>query len=431
MCVTVDLPLSEKQVESIRHATGRVNVWEGSIRAGKTLASLLAWLIWVADAPHGGELVVVARTRESAYRNIFSTLEDTTVFGDVSQHVHYTSGAPTAHVLGRTVHVFGASDAKAEKALRGMTVVGAYVDEITVLPADFFTQLLGRMSPPGARLFGTTNPDNPAHWLKRRFLDRIEELPDWRSFHFRMRDNPTNTAEFIAATEREFTGLWYRRFILGEWVAAEGAVYDMWDDNRHVIAWSDLPPMRRLLAVGVDFGTTNPSSGVLIGLGLDTDPYGQAVGARLYAVDEWRHDPAVVNRRMTNADQSAALREWLHADHLPYPTSLAPEWVFVDPAAASFSVQLQADGISNVRPADNTVSYGIGTVASLLSADRLLISDRCQGLIQEITGYSWDPAWTLRGEDKPIKVADHSLDAMRYAVTTTESVWRPILARYL
>ncbi len=402
-------------------------MWEGSIRSGKTLGSLLRFLIFMAAAPHGGQIVVIARTRDTAARNVFAPLQDEDLFGSTAKHVHYTPGAPSGTILGRTVYVIGASDAKAEKVLRGLTVAGAYVDEITVIPEEFFTQLLGRMSVKGAQLFGTTNPDNPAHWLKRRFLDRLDQLPDWRRFHFTLKDNPSLTAAYIESISREFTGLWYRRFILGEWVAAEGAIYAMWDETQHVIAWDDLPPMRRLLAVGVDYGTTNPTAAVLLGIADQLDQYGRRTGSTLYAIDEWGHNPAQTSTRLTDQELSAGLRAWLNGPHLPHKTGLEPEWLFLDPAAASFKVQLQADGIPNLRDADNTVGYGISTVASLLSAGKLLIADRCTSLLQEIPGYSWDSKFTDKGEDKPVKVADHWLDALRYSIVTTETVWRPLI----
>lgn len=409
-----DLPLSDKQLTSLRQSTGRVNLWEGSIRSGKTIASLIRWLIYVADAPLGGSLVVIARTRDSAGRNVFGPLQDTALFGSLAHQVHYTAGAPTAKILGRTVHILGASDAKAEKVLRGLTVAGAYVDEATVIPEEFFTQLLGRMSVPGAQLFGTTNPDNPAHWLKRKFLDRLEKLPDWRRFHFTLHDNPSLTAEYVASISTEFTGLWFRRFILGEWVAAEGAIYDMWEPKRHVVPWTELPAMERLLALGLDYGTTNASAGLLLGLG----------DGRLWLVDEWRYDPSQAQVRLTDAQLSESLRAWLDKPHLPYPSTLRPEWVPLDPAAASFRVQLHNDGVSGLVNADNDVAYGIPLVASLLGAGRLKVTDRCAGWIGEVAGYSWDPKQTAKGHDAPLKVADHSLDAGRYAITTTESLWR-------
>ncbi|GAA4871734.1 phage terminase large subunit [Saccharopolyspora cebuensis] len=204
------LPLSACQLESLRGSTSCVSIWSGAIRSGKTIASLLRWQIYVANAPRGGQLVVVGRTRDSAARNVFAPLQGPSLFGHLADQVHYTSGAPTATILGRTVYVLGASDSKAEKVLRGLTCAGAYVDEATVVAEDFWTQLLGRMSVPGAQLFATTNPDSPAHWLKRKYLDRLDSLPDWRSFAFTLDENPALSTEYKASIKAEFTGLWYR-----------------------------------------------------------------------------------------------------------------------------------------------------------------------------------------------------------------------------
>ena len=362
---------------------------------------------------------MIGRTRDSVWRNMVAPMQNPDLFGALSDQVIGNYGAPTVKVLGRTVHVMGASDAKAERVLRGMTVAGAIVDEVTTIPEEFFTQLLGRMSVKGAQLFGTTNPDSPAHWLKRKFIDRIgRSLHDWARWSFTIDDNPSLEPEYVASIKAEFTGLWFRRFILGEWVAAEGAVYDMWDPTRHIIRWDDLPAMTRLLGVGIDYGTTNATSAMMLGLGVDR---------KLYMVDEWRYDAKQSQLRLTDKDISGRIHAWLREDHLPGGQRLTPEWTIVDPAAASFKVQLATDGASNVINGDNNVLYGIRTTASLLSADRLAIADRCHGFIEEAPAYSWDPKFTEKGEDKPLKVADHSLDAGRYATTTTESNWRSLV----
>lgn len=412
--------LSRKQIISVARSDGAVNIWDGAIRSGKTVSSLLRWLIFVASAPLGGELVVVGRTRESIARNVFGPLSDPSLFGVASNFVSYTVGAPTGQVLGRTVHVVGASDSKAEKTIRGMTVAGAYVDEITVIPEEFFTQLLGRMSVEGAKLFGTTNPDSPSHWLKKKFLDKVSsgELPHWRYFRFAMEDNPRLSPEYIAQRKAEYTGLWYRRFVLGEWVAAEGAVFPMWDPSRHVVSWDDLPPMERLLATGVDYGTTNPTAAVVLGLGFDR---------KLYFVDEWRYDPGGSGgSRLTDGQLSQRFREWLEGPHVPHADEVRVERVVVDPSAASFRLQLYEDGLVTA-PAYNDVLHGVSVMATLFAEGQLLVADRCRGLIGEIPGYAWDERATEQGLDRPLKVADHSVDAARYAVVSTESLWRPVL----
>jgi len=425
--------LGAQQLRSLRESKTRINIFEGAIRSGKTIVSLLRFLMAIMFV-RGGVIVVVARTRDSAARNVFEPLMSRELFGPLARLVHYTAGAPTARIMGRTIHVLGANDKKSEKVLRGLTVGLAYVDEITVIPEEFFTQLLGRMSPPGAKLFGTTNPDSPAHWLKTKFLDRIGHgLERWRSWHFVLDDNPALTEEYKNQVKTEFTGLWFKRFILGEWVAAEGAIYDMWDVDKHTIAWDDLPEMRELLCVAFDYGTTNPTVAGILGISAEIDHLGRPT-PRLFMVDEWTYDASISQQKLTDSDLSHRARAWLDAGgHLPRDTfpAMRPRFTIVDPSAASFRVQLSQDGVT-ATPADNDVLYGIRTVASLLGSGKLLIArptennpDRgCPRFIQEAPGYAWDPAATLKGEDKPMKVADHSLDQLRYALITTENIWR-------
>lgn len=397
--------LSEKQLLSIREATAQVNVWCGSIRSGKTVSSLLRYLLRCSRPTRGGEAVIVGRTRDAAWRNVIGPLQDPNVVGsEVAAQVVGNYGAPTVNVFGRRVFVMGASDVKAELTLRGLTVEVAYVDEITTIPELFFIQLLGRMSVDGAQLFGTTNPDSPQHWLKTKYLDRITDLPHWRRWHFTMADNPGLSEEYKRAKELEFTGLWYRRFIKGEWVQAEGAVYETWDEDRHAV--TDLPDNLIPLSVGVDYGTTNPTRGEYLAYGGDP--------IRLYVTAEWAPG------RGTEAQRSAELRAWL-TDRDPVP------WVAVDPAAAGFRHQLFTDGLSNVAPASNAVLPGIRVISSLLAADRLRVHASCTELIKEIPGYMWDPKATLRGEDAPIKVNDHACDAIRYAVYTSRHSWRQVI----
>lgn len=401
-------PLSPRQRQAIAEATVRMNLWQGAIRSGKTYSSLLAWLGYIARAPHGGELVMIGRTRDTIARNLFGQLTDPDLFGQFAQHVRYNPGAATATVLGRTVHVIGASDTKAEKVLRGLTCAGAYVDELTVIPEEVFTQLLGRMSVPGAQCLATTNPDSPASWVKRRYLDRLGALPDWRTWRFQLDDNPKLTDEFKASIRREFTGLWWRRFIAGEWVVAEGAVFPFWDPARHTV--TELPRLRWRIAVGVDYGTANPTHALELALGTDN---------RLYLTSEWRNDPGAGEQQLTDAELSKRLRGWMGA----HP----PAHVIVDPSAASLKMQLWRDGVAGVVDGDNAVLDGIRVLSSLLVTGQLLVHESCRALIEEIPGYSWDPKAVERGEDAPLKVNDHGVDAARYLALTTQWLWHDLI----
>lgn len=416
------LPLSPKQGRTLVRSTARVNVWSGAIRSGKTWASSLRWLFFVMNAPKGGELVMVGRTRDSLARNVIAPMQDPNIFGPLADQVKYSPGSPYAFIFGQRVYVMGASDSKAEKAIRGMTLAGAYVDEVTILSEEFFTQLLGRMSVPQAQCFITTNPDNPSHWFKKVYLDRIGpgegQLVNWKAWYFTLADNPSLTRGYKASLEAEFTGLFYKRFILGQWVAAEGAVYDMWDPGTHVVREENMPDMVQYFGVGIDYGTTNPTSAILLGLGEDD---------RLYAVDEWRYAPSSKEMRKTDAQLSQGIRDWMDQPHdrvqQMLGTNISDVPVIVDPAAASFRVQMMQDGV-HTHAANNDVLYGIRTLTSLLSTDKFKVSERCTGLIEEFPGYTWDPKATDEGLDQVLKSADHGLDALRYVCVTTENRWR-------
>ncbi len=419
------LPLSSKQKDVLKHSTSRVNLLEGSIRSGKTFTSLIRWLTFIAsDAPKQGALIMVGKSRDAIYRNIFEPIENDPTLAPFQQYIHYKQGAPTATIFGRMVHVIGAADNKAESKIRGMTVGGAYVDELTTLPHEFFKQLLGRMSVKGAMMFATTNPDSPNHWLRQEYLLRAGELPDWQFWHFTMKDNPGLPDEYRESLEREYSGLWYRRFILGEWVAAEGAIYDGFDEERHVLKPHQLPPMERIIIAGLDYGITHRTRAYLIGIGKATfDAQGRYTqddeGVKkpaLFVLSEFAPDTATVGQH------AAMFRAWLA--NQPIEKWREPEWITVDPAAAVFKQQLFNDGMTNVMNAHNAVLAGIQTVASLFATNGLFISSECEYLIKGIPSYRWDSTATTRGETRPIKEDDDEVDALRYAVYTSRRFWR-------
>lgn len=413
--------LSPKQITSIVEAqrTPQIALWSGAVRSGKTIASLLAFLIALAAAPTHGLIVITGKTKETIERNLIEPLQSPHLFGPLAKQVHHTRGAGTATILGRVVHLIGANDVRAEDRIRGMTIALAYCDEATLLPRGFWMMLLSRLSVAGAKLFGTTNPDGPAHWLRKDFLLRADDvgLLQW---HFTLDDNPSLDPDYVERLKRQYVGLWFRRFILGEWCLAEGAVYDAWNPDRHVV--DVLPRIERWLGLGIDYGTTNPFAALVLGLGaLEQD------GARrLYLTHEWRWDSKHRRRQLTDHEYSEKLRGWLGElphPHAPKVKGIHPDWTVVDPSAASFVQQLYRDGLTPTL-ADNSVLDGIRTVSSLLAQDLLKVHRSCEGFIEEIPGYSWDPKKAEKGEDAPIKAADHSLDGGRYVIQTTEALWR-------
>jgi PBSX family phage terminase large subunit len=256
-------------------------------------------------------------------------------------------------------------------------------------------------------LLATTNPDSPAHWLRKKFILRAGDL-NLATWHFTLDDNPGLDPAYVAALKREYVGLWYKRFIQGLWVLADGAIYETFDEAKHVV--KTLPGIRRHIAVACDYGTTNPFHAVALALGDDS---------RLYITREWRYDSRASLGQLSDADYSTRLRTWIEAGP-------SPGYLIVDPSASSFRKQLNDDGYPS-KAGDNSVLDGIRTVASLLATDRLRFHASCEHLLDEIPGYTWDPDKAARGEDAPIKLDDHGLDALRYAIYTTRVVWRNLV----
>lgn len=393
---------SPKALQSIDESTARLNIWHGAVRSSKTVCSIVRWLEYVRTAPPG-DLIMLGKTERTLKRNILDPIE--AMVGP--RRFHYSQGKGEITLFGRRIYTAGANDARSESKIRGLTVAGAYGDEITLWPEGVFKQLLARLSVRGAKLFGTTNPDSPFHWLKRDFLDRADEL-EIAAFHFTLDDNANLDPAYVAALRREYTGLWRRRFILGLWVVAEGAVYDMLDTARHVV--DTLPALRRHWA-GIDYGTSNPTVFLRLSQGEDE---------RLYLHREWRWDSAQRGRQKTDAEYSADFRAWsADTDH---------QRVFYDPSAASFGLQLWRDRVPRLAAADNSVLDGIRAVASLLAADRLTFhGPSTRAAIEEFMGYTWDPKAQQRGEDKPLKTNDHAPDAARYVVRGTRTAWRSLI----
>lgn len=247
-------------------------ICDGSVRSGKSIGADVAWLDFTRRAPDGN-LLMAGKTERTLKRNVIDPLIE--ILGN--KRCRLVAGSGELFVCGRRVYLVGANDERAEEKIRGLTLMGCYVDEASTIPESFWTMLLSRLSMEGARLIATTNPDSPAHWLKTKYLDRAEELGLAR-FQFRLPDNPYLPVSFVEAIQREYTGLWRKRLIDGEWCVAEGAVYEQWDPARHVTR--ELPAVAQLVGLGIDYGDTAPTRGILLGVSAESSP-------RLVVVDEW------------------------------------------------------------------------------------------------------------------------------------------------
>lgn len=416
--------VSRAQILSlVDSVTRKLALWYGSVSAGKTIISLWAFILAIRVAPRNGLILIVGRSLQTIYQNIFVPFQDTAIFGSViSSQIHYTPGATSATILGREVLLVGASDAKAVGRIQGATVALAYVDEAALLPEEFWNMLISRLRVAGARLLATMNPASMNHWIRKKWILQAD-AKNLISFHFTMDDNPTLSEEYKRDMRASYSGVFFDRMIKGEWTNAAGAVYPMWDPTRHVIPFDQMPPLQDVLGVGMDYGTTNATTGLMLGVTAEEAP-------RLVLMDEWGYDSKETGIRLTDAELSRRFRDWLPREHAPFPTGLRPRFIMLDPAAASFRTQLHQDlrgtGLSP-WPADNAVLQGIATIGNLLETGRLIATDRCPGWQSEVTEYRWSSDASDKGIDEVVKEDDHYLDGGRYIIQSTKGYWQPTL----
>lgn len=387
---------SPKQKDVMANCVAMLNLLEGAVRSGKTICSIVAFIKLIITHP-AGNVLFIGKTDRTLYRNILMPIEE--MIG--ADYFTFRRGTGEGEIFGRRFYTAGAVDERAYTKIQGLTLSLAYGDEVAAWPESFFQMLISRLSDPDARFIGTMNPEGPYHWMKTKFLEREHEL-SVESWHFTLEDNYNLNPAYVENLKKFYTGLYYKRYILGQWVFAEGVIYDMFSEARHVStvdpdAWNSCI----LKHVSVDYGTSNPS--VFQMWGHD--------GTKRYLKKEYYYDSKEHGRQKTDSEYAQDLSHFIGLEEI--------QTVIIDPSAASFKLEVARLGIP-VQDADNAVLDGIREVCSELSQDYIQVDPSCVNYIREMSGYVWDTRAGERGEDKPIKQNDHSEDCARYYVFTVK-----------
>jgi PBSX family phage terminase large subunit len=391
----------------------KISLLVGSVRSGKTWA-LHAKILYLCKYPVGGRLLLTGVSKASIKTNVLTDLFD--LVGN-SQY-HYNSQSGELRLCGANWLVYGASDEGSEKYLRGATVGAVVCDETVLMPLSYWQMLLTRLSPPGARLYASTNTASPMHWLKKDYIDNDKLRGILSVLNVTMRDNPNLDPSYIADQEKQFTGVFYRRMILGEWAMGSGQVYaGAWNDNT---LYDDKSRLINLYTQGgcaghiiaIDYGTTNP----LVML----DFIDGADGV-VYCDREYYWDSKKENRQKTDAEYVVDLEKFIAESNC----RTAPK-IIIDPSAASFKVECQRRGMWVVDADNDVVSYGLQRTASALAQHKLKFhrdhTSHCQA---EMQNYAWDTKKAEGGVEQPIKRDDHTCDAVRYMVNDVfKYAWR-------
>lgn len=369
-------------------------VCDGAVRSGKTLAMGLSFFLWAMSCFHGKKFGICGKTIASLRRNVLSEiLPRLTELGARWQEKR-SENLVTVSFRGREnqFYIFGGRDESSASLIQGITFAGVLLDEVALMPRSFVEQACARCSVAGSRIWFNCNPAGPNHWFYKTWIQEAAKRNCLR-LHFTMEDNPSLTQQIRQRYQRMYTGVFYKRFVLGQWVQAEGRVYDFFTEEM-----TGVPPENcDKWYISCDYGTVNPMS-----MGL----WGRCRGI-WYRVKEFYFDSRAQMRQMTDGEYAQTL-ETLAGDR----TITA---VIVDPSAASFLELLRRRGW-RVQKANNDVLSGIRLTSDCLKTGKIVIGPGCTDCLREMEEYVWD----LKdgSKDKVRKEHDHAMDDMRYFVST-------------
>ena len=367
---------------------------DGAGRSGKTVSLGGGFFLWSMSSFRGQTFALCGKTVGAMRRNITDHLGDW--LGGILQFRESFSQNKLV-VRDRaghenTYYLFGGRDESACQLIQGITLAGVLLDEAALMPQSFVQQACARCSVSGSKLWFSCNPEGPEHWLYRDFIQQAK-AKNLLHLHFTMADNPALPDSIKARYETLYTGIFYRRFILGQWCMAEGLVYDF-DPALHV---QQPPRPGGRYYISVDYGTQNPFSAGLW----------QVCGGKAYRLREFYYSGRDTGQMLTD--------EQYHEKLVELAGTLPVEQVIVDPSAASFIATIRQHGIFSVRKAKNEVLPGIRWVATLLQAGMLVISPQCRDAIREFGFYRWDES---SQQDRVVKEHDHAMDDIRYFCAT-------------
>lgn len=377
-------------------------ICDGAVRSGKTVCMALSFVLWAMQDFANCNFAIAGKTVSSVRRNVVADLS-LMLRGrgyKVAEQVSKNQLTVTKGAVANVFYLFGGKDESSASLIQGVTLAGVLLDEVALMPQSFVDQAAARCSISGAKLWFNCNPEGPAHWFKREWIDKREEKR-MLYLSFSMDDNLSLDERTKERYRTMFSGVFYERFILGKWSAADGIIYDMFNEKRHVL--HVLPELDEGAPkyVSCDYGTTNPCCFLL---------WVKAKTGEWIAAKEYYWNSRERGRQKTDEEYVNDMEKFIGAEKVRY--------IIIDPSAASFIAALKRRGFGNILAADNGVVPGIRLVSGMLGEYKLLCMDTCKNLIRERGSYAWDKAAALRGDDKPIKQFDHAMDAERYFVST-------------
>ena len=383
-------------------------ICDGSIRSGKSISMSVSFVMWAMKNFNEQQFGMSGKTVAAFKRNVIFWLRP--ILKSRGYKTEYKDDTlivtikdkETRKIKTNYFYVFGGRDESSYATIQGMTAAGWYFDEVALQPQSFVNQAMGRCSVKGSKFWFNCNPDMPNHWFKQEIIDLCFKL-NYLHLHFTMEDNPSLDEETKQDYKNRFTGVFYLRYILGLWALSEGIIYDMFDENKNTYTMLDDKIKRNSTRYfSIDYGTTNPF------VVLDIFDNWEIA----YQEREVYYDSKKEHKSLPDSEYLKMVKKLERKENIPV------SFIVVDPSAESLIVLLRNEGYI-VKLADNSVREGIVCTGSALWQGKYKINkNNCIMTIKEIGGYVWDEKARQRGEEKPVKINDHAMDAKRYFINT-------------
>ncbi len=372
-------------------------ICDGAVRSGKTICMSLSFIAWSFYEFSDTSFAICGKTIASLKRNVIVPLKSILTSLGFSVKLKSSQNFIEMTYMDRVnrFYLFGGKDEGSAALIQGMTLGGVMLDEVALMPRSFVEQAIARCSLNGSKLWFNCNPEHPMHWFYREWILKASQK-NCLYLHFTMRDNPSLAENIIKRYESLYSGAFYKRFVEGKWVAAQGVVYPMFNETIHVTVPPEISRFTKFF-ISCDYGTVNPCSFGLWG----------EYEKKWYRISEYYYDSRKKGEQRTDAEHYEQL-EKLAGD-------LTVEAVIVDPSAASFIQCIRRKGHFTVIPAKNDVVDGIRQVSDALKQRQIYFSPECVDTLREFSLYKWDDKAT---RDAPRKENDHAMDDLRYFVTT-------------
>lgn len=413
------VPFSQKQsivmswwTPNSRYKDFDAIICDGAVRSGKTVSEALSFVLWSMSTFDGKNFALCGKTVGGLRRNVLGPLKQMLkstgyIIEDSRMEGCFCIGAidkETKKKVTNYYYIFGGKDESSQDLIQGITLAGVFFDEVALMPESFVNQATARCSVEGAKFWFSCNPNSPFHWFKKEWINKVTEHKVLY-LHFTMDDNPSLSEDVKNRYKTLYTGVFYKRYILGLWVAADGIVYPMFDPDVHAVQlkrnWT------RIFVAG-DFGIQNATTFGIFGY--------YAPERRYHEIASYYHSGRDDGQKTTK-EYADDLKQFL-ADNL-----VMPEYITLDPSAAPMIVELRKDpyfarhGI-DILPAKNRVDLGIQVVSFLLNERKFTLDPSCIKDIEEFTTYAWDSDKLDKGVEEVIKIDDHAMDKIRYAIMT-------------